>query len=189
MSMGLKAAVAARGGIRSWVAVGSLAVVAVAVSACGFHLRGSAQDGFPPEARSMRVVVKNNREAYGALRLAMRSALQRSGVTVTESGDGLLLTLTEENFENQVLSVNAAGAGREYLIRYEVAYRLTDSAGKERVAGDTVRVLREQLVEPAAILAREIEERELREAMRQEAAQQIVRRLARSLAPPSSATK
>jgi LPS-assembly lipoprotein len=170
------------GGTRRAVLLASLIPLLVSLTACGFALRGARVDSFPAGITELRVAVQGSRAAHDPLRTAMRIALrEQAGVTVVESGDALLLTLTEENFENLVLSVNAAGAAREYLLRYEVTYRVTDAGGKERVARDTVRVLREQLVEPTAVLARENEERELRETMRAEAAQQIVRRLARAL--------
>lgn len=157
-------------------------LLALALVGCGFHLRGTGLEKFPPDLTALRVAVQGSRAAHDSLKIAVQVALrQQANVQVVDAGEAPLLTLTETHFENQVLSVNSAGLGREYLLRYEVSYRLTDTSGKERIARDTVRVLREQLVEPAAVLARENEDRELRESMRTEAAHQIVRRLARAL--------
>lgn len=152
----------------------------IAVSGCGFHLRGSKQAPMPAELAELRVQVSGGASSYDPLLNAMHNALRtQGGVAIAERGDAPLLTLFGERVENRVISVDASGKAREYMMRYEVSFRLNDAEGRALLAPQTVVRQKSYTFDPLNVLAKEREEQELRREAQREAAEQIVRRLAR----------
>ena len=92
------------------------------------------------------------------------------------------MVLLGEHTETRVASVSTATAkASEYLLPYSASFRLD---GPTPMASQTIRLQRSYTFNPTQALAREQQEQELLRNMRQDAAQQIVRRLARAAAPP-----
>jgi LPS-assembly lipoprotein len=157
---------------------------ALLLGGCGFHLRGTAQMELPPLLREMRVVVQGQGQGsqltYDPLRVAMQNVLRnQAGVSVVERGEVATLVLMRERIANQVLSVNPQGKAREYQLRYEVSFQVLSADNVRLTPRQTLYLQRDYLSEPNAVLAREREEQELRETLRQDAAQQILRRLSK----------
>jgi LPS-assembly lipoprotein len=166
---------------------------ALLLGGCGFHLRGVEQTQLPPLLREMRVIVQGQSYSqihgaqltYDPLKVAMQDALRnQAGVRVVEHGEVPTLVLLRERFPTQVLSVNPQGKAREYQIRYEVTFHILSADNVRLTPRQTLYLHRDYLSEPNAILAREREEQEMREALRQDAAQQILRRLAKTSLEP-----
>jgi LPS-assembly lipoprotein len=157
--------------------------VAVLVSGCGFHLRGTRATAWPASIPEVRVVRTDSAGAYDALKVEMQAALRaQARVTVVEDGAAPQLLLYGERMESQVLSVGSSGRVSEYMLRYEVSFRFVGAEGKEVVPTQTVRLLRDYTFDPQNVLAKDREEDELRNAMRRDAVQQILRRLSQTLA-------
>jgi LPS-assembly lipoprotein len=163
------------------------------LTGCGFHLRGVGQTELPPPLREMRVLVQGQVHGHGAqltydpLRVAVQDVLRnQAGVKIVDRGEVTTLVLMRERFQNQVLSVNPQGQAREFQIRYEVSFEVLGADNVRLTRRQTLYLQRDYLSEPNAILAREREEQELREALRQDAAQQILRRLAKANLEPQS---
>jgi hypothetical protein len=75
----------------------------------------------------------------------------------------------------------------EYLLKYELSFRLTDAAGQELAALQTIRLQRDYRFDPLNVLAKEREEQELKRDLQRDGVQQILRRLARTnLKPPAA---
>ena len=128
----------------------------------------------------MRVVVQGSQAAHDPLLVAMRTALQtQAGVKVEEAQDVPTLVLSGEGFESQVLSVSATGKVAEYLLKYEVSFRLAGPEGRELAPAQTVKLHRDLSFDRLNVIAKEKEEEELRRDMRRDAVQQILRRLAK----------
>lgn len=134
----------------------------------------------PSSLASVRVVASGPAENE-PLTEAVRQALTRAGATLTEANDAPTLVLLGERIETRVASVSPATAkATEYLLLYSAGFRLE---GRQPVAAQTVRLQRDYSFDPAQVLAKEQQERELVGNLRQEAAQQIVRRLASAVNP------
>lgn len=134
----------------------------------------------PASLSSVRVVMAGP-AANEPLAVAVREALAQAGARVVDSADAPALALLEERVESQVASVRTATAkAGEYTLRYAASFRLD---GPQPVPPQTVRLQRDYTFDPNNVLAKEREERELLHDMRREAAQQIVRRVARSAGP------
>jgi LPS-assembly lipoprotein len=150
------------------------------LSGCGFHLRGLDRAVLPAELAELRVVVQDSVAAHDPLLAAMREALTaRADARITDRADAPVLVLSGERAVSQVLSVGTTGKVSEYLLRYEVSFRLLDAEGKERLAPQTIRLQRSYTFDPLNVLAKEREEKDLAHEMRTDAAGQIVRRLSR----------
>lgn len=155
-------------------------VLCLVLSGCGFHLRGLDRAVLPAELAELRVVVQDSAAAHDPLLVAMRETLStRAGARITERAEAPLLVLSGERIASQVLSVGTTGKVSEYLLRYEVSFRLLDAEGKERLAPQTIRLQRSYTFDPLNVLAKEREEQDIVRAMRSDAAGQIVRRLAK----------
>lgn len=152
-------------------------VVAAALAACGFQLRGTGGALLPESLATLRVTMPG-RGPDDPAATAVRRALTDAGARLTESADVRTLVLYDERIETQVISVSTVTAkANEYRLRYGISFRL-DNAGE--FAPQTIRLVREYTFDPTQVLAKEQEERELVREMQVDAAQQIVRRLSRS---------
>lgn len=145
---------------------------------CGFHFRETGKVAFAPLLSTLRVMVENSQQQNDPLLVAMKNALRtQTDVQIVDTGDAPLLVLFGERTDNQVLSVGSTGKAAEYLLKYEVSFRLTHKDGKVLSESQTVRVQRDHAFDRLNVLAMDREERELRREMQRDAAQQILRRL------------
>jgi len=134
-----------------------------------------------PSALSiLQVRVEGNLLENHPLLVAMRNSLRsQTDIQIQESGDVPQLILYGEQSDSQVLSVTSIGKVDEYLLKYEVSFRLMDKDGKLLSPPQTVKVQRDHQFDRLNMLAKEREEQELRREMQRDAVQQILRRLSR----------
>jgi LPS-assembly lipoprotein len=146
------------------------------LSSCGFHLRGAGGAVLPESLATLRVTMPGRGPDDPAV-VAVRRALADAGARLTDAAGARTLVLSDERVETQVVSVSTVTAKvNEYRLRYGISFRLD---GESKTAPQTVRLQREYTFDPTQVLAKEQEERELLREMQADAAQQIVRRLAR----------
>ena len=155
-----------------------LALLAPLLAACGWHLRGTAGAPLPPSLMVLRVQMAGGQGDYDPLLIAMRDTLQvQGGAKVSDATDLPTLHLYNEAVSNRVLSVDSTSKVREYMLRYEVSFRLTDAHGNEMAPPQTVIMQRAVTFDRLQVLAKEREERELLVELKRDAAQQILQRL------------
>jgi len=151
---------------------------------CGFHLRGSGSGEMLPASLTTIRLVSPGAAANAPLTVAVRDALMQAGAQIVQTGDAPTLTLVGETTSTRVASVRITTAkANEYLLLYTATFRLD---GPQAIAPQTIRLQRDYSFDPTQVIAKEQQERELLRDMRRDAAQQIVRRLARASAAPSS---
>lgn len=157
----------------------ALAACLPLLSACGFRLRGSGGGyALPPALSRVRVVPASG--AHEPLAREVRDVLVQAGARVVEDADAPALVLLGEEVTSRVASVDTAtGKASEYILQYAAGFRVD---GAPSLPVQTVRLQADYAFDPNQVLAKEQEERELVGVMRRDAAQQIVRRLARTLA-------
>ena len=158
-----------------------------ALSACGFHLRGSESVRLPAELHTLRVVT-SDRTAYPPLLVEMRNALtSQAGVELAPTDAAApTLTLFAESSSSEPV-VGSTAYATAYILSYKVSFSLKDAAGREAVAKNTVRVQREYEADPTQnVIAKEKEADFLRAEMQRDAIQQILRRLANVTMPPAT---
>ena len=159
------------------------------LAACGFQLRGASSVTLPPELSTLRVTMSGGH--YPPLLVEMRNALLGlGGVHLTDdvTAGVPLLQLHSETSENQVLAIDSSGRISAYLINYRVIFSLTGADGKVLLAQQPVKLQREYTFDRLNVIATEKQSEFLQNEMRRDAAQQILRRLARlNLNPLASA--
>lgn len=157
-----------------------LLVTCLLLASCGFQLRGVSSITLPPELATLRVTMSGGR--YPPLLVEMRNALLAlGGVHLTDDvlADVPVLQLHGENSENQVLAIDSSGRISAYLINFRVTFLLTGADGKLLLPEQSVKLQREYSFDRLNVIATEKQSEFLQNEMRRDAAQQILRRLAR----------
>ena len=158
----------------------SLFILHFSLISCGFHLRGTGKAELQAALSILQVRVEGNLLENHPLLAAMKYALRtQANVRIEETGDAPRLLLYGERSDSRVLSVTSTGKAEEYLLTYEVSFRLTDAKEQPLSEPQTVRVQRDYRYDPLNVLAKEREEQELRRELQRDAVQQILRRLSR----------
>lgn len=160
------------------VALLSLVSCSLLLVSCGFHLRGVGGATLPPALSMIRLVPPTS-AANDPFTVAVRAALTQAGAKLVDTKDAPTLVLLPEQIETRVASVSTATAkASQYLLLYSSGFRLE---GPKPVAPQTIRLQRNYSFNPTQVLAKEQQEQDLLRDMRRDAAQQIVRRLARAV--------
>lgn len=153
--------------------------LAGSLSACGFHLRG---DGghytlpFPaiyvglPESSPLAIDLKRNIRANGNTEV----------VNDPKLADGVVEVLTnpEQTRTKTILSLNSNGRVREYLLTYNIVFRVRDKLGNELLAPTQITLTRPITFNETQLLAKEQEEALLYKDMQTDLVQQMMRRMA-----------
>ena len=154
-------------------------VSCLALSACGFHLRGASSATLPPELAEMRVTMSGT--GYPPLLIEVRNALLGLGtVKLTDdvAANVPVLQLHGESSASRVLAIDASGRVSAYLLEYRVDFSLNGADGKVLLPRQAVKLQREYTFDRLNVLATEKQSEFLQTEMRRDAAQQILRRLA-----------
>lgn len=141
----------------------------LALSACGFHLKGNQPYDHLP--------YKNWRIDGGELQQSLENALRRAdGVPVDAPNAQAAISITHLSTEKNVLTITRAASINEYLL----VLRVTAQASRNGVPlGEPMEIMIRRPMRYAdnEILGKKEEEAMIWQDMRQDAAQQIVRRL------------
>lgn len=157
--------------------------LALALGACGFHLRGNYETPYFLQEIALKMPAGAN-----DLGTELRLALERKGIA-TRGGD-LQLEVTSEVLTRQTSSVDSSARAAEYILIYNVEFRVNSSDG--RLIGPLQSLILRRSYQYSAInvVGKSTEEETLRDELRSDAAQQIVRQLvsmnASPLAPASA---
>ena len=153
-----------------------LSACALALAACGFQLRGTAELPF----ETLYV------PATGGIGLDIKRSI-RAGTTTQVVDDPkaaqAVLEFTQEAREKIILSLSSAGRVNEFELRYRVGFRVHDGKGGEFVPASTLQLTRAITFNDSIILAKEAEEQQLYRDMQFDMLQLIMRRLAAAHKP------
>jgi LPS-assembly lipoprotein len=150
----------------------SLAATALLVAACGFQLRGTATMPFST------LYVQAAQTSLFATQL--KRVVRSGGATrVTERREEaeVILQILKELQEKQILSLGGGGRVSEFQLRYRVSFRLTDGKNREHIPASEIVLRRDFTYTDGQALSKEAEEAVLLRDMRNDAVQQLVRRL------------
>ena len=160
----------------SWSRVIVAAVLCVALSGCGFQLRGQASLPFDtlyvPGSSPLVVELKRSLVAGTHSRL-----------TNSERDAQAILSFSHEVREKVVLSYTTAGLVREFQLRYRVGFRLYDQTGRNYMPPNDIQLTRDVSFNEGQVLAKESEEALLYADMQSDMVQQIIRRLVAARVP------
>ncbi len=95
-----------------------------------------------------------------------------------------ILSVTTEERDKTILSLNTSGQVIEYQLRYRLSFRVHDAKGRDYLPQSEIRITRDISFNDAQVLAKESEELLLFRDMQSDMVQQILRRLAAAPAEP-----
>lgn len=158
-------------------------VLALALSACGFHLRNELV--LPSDAAPVRV---SSVDRYSPLADSLTQSIERAGAQIAEPGDetATVLDLLSERWGSTPVSVDQLGRAQEFSLRYAVVFELRRADGTKLVPRQAVELSRDYISNPTNAIGTESEREILVVEMRREMAASIVRRLS-AVARASSA--
>jgi LPS-assembly lipoprotein len=148
------------------------ALLAVALAACGFHLRGEASYSFdtlylsPAAGQPFSTDLKRSLEGGGTAKL----------VGSADAAQAILdITAVENN--KQILSLTSGGKVSEFLLTKRIVFRVHDKEGNDWLPSSEIVIRRTYTYSDTEALAKGYEEQRLWRDMQDDAVQLIVRRL------------
>ena len=150
-----------------------VAVMALTTAACGFHLRGNYM--LPDDIAKLSLT---SFDRYGLLHRQVESQFKMHGIeAVPPSATIPNLHLISESTGSRTLSLYQNSRAAEYELTYIVRYSVV--IPEKGTQTYTTRVNRTFLDNPLTALAKSVERDMIEDEMRQQAARQIMRQLAR----------
>ena len=152
--------------------------LALTLAGCGFKPVGQANMPFDtlyvtaPDYSSFGAEFKRYVESYGKTR-----------ITDNPQQAQVILEILSETQEQQILSLTSAGRVAEFLLRYRVTYRLRDNEKRDWIPRGEIQLQRDYTYDDTIVLAKENEAQLLFKDMKNDAIQQLVRRLSVAQAP------
>ncbi|GAB1232580.1 LPS assembly lipoprotein LptE [Ferrigenium sp. UT4] len=155
-----------------------LLLTTLALSACGFHLRGSLPQEVQFAFKTLYLKAPGETPFVADLRRAL-AAREVVLADTPEQADLVLEVLSEQSSKN-ILSLSGSGRVREYELRYAVSLHAYDAQRSDWLPVGEVQLTRLLTFDDEQLLAKEQEETQLYKDMRADAVAQTLRRLNRA---------
>ncbi len=146
-------------------------VMALLLSACGYHLRGAFQ--LPENMKSVYV-----EGVTGDVLDQFKQVLKTSSSTLSSSrtGAGIVIKISNEEFNRRVLSVSSSGKSNEFELEYRLDYEFANAKDVLLMEKQTVEIRRDYYNDQKFVIAKENEENVIRNEMYRQAVQTILNR-------------
>jgi LPS-assembly lipoprotein len=146
-------------------------IMALLISACGYHLRGALE--LP---KGMKSVYLDGGSPQ--LREQFKRAMNLSSVQLSNSPEnaGIIVKIFDEDSRRRVLSLNSGGVANVFELGYRFDFELFDSNNKVLMPRQSIDIKREYYNDQLAIIAKGNEESTIRDEMYQQAVRSIVNR-------------
>jgi LPS-assembly lipoprotein len=156
------------------IALACVMCMALGLAACGFQLQGRA--ALP---KNITAVYVDARDEQSDFVHSIRKSLVASGVQLAAQRQGApqVIEVLEDIVEERVLSVSARNVPREYELTHRVRFNVR-SGDNLLVENEEIRAVRDVTFDETQLLAREREQEILRDALAQDLAALLMRRLA-----------
>lgn len=154
----------------------ALVLLLVGMSGCGFQLRGSEGGSALPEAwQSMHLETPS---PNSELSRVVRTRFTASGIRWLPANEAAYrLELGNERFTQRNLSINAQARAAEFELTLRANFSIRDREGKLLLQPDDAIITKQMENDPRNVVGKAEEIRILRDEMRTELAQQIMRRI------------
>lgn len=113
----------------------SILMLMFLLTACGYHLRGAIQ---LPEALQKIYVRGASVELTNAIATTFRSASGEVVATAAEAG--MILNITNEDYQRRTISIDSSGFSNEYNLVYRLTFDLLNNQGRVLIAAQTIEV-------------------------------------------------
>lgn len=151
-----------------------LVCAALSLAACGWRLQGTAK--LP---QTMTVTYVEAEDRYTDFNRALRERLSASGAQLAANAGAAtaVVRILKDESGQRVLSVSARNTPEEYEVFYAVEYSVA-SGDAELIPPQRLELTRDYSYDTTAVLAKQREQAILREALAQDLAALVLRRLA-----------
>jgi len=151
-----------------------LLVLALSLAACGFHLRGSGESSQLP----FRAIYVGG--ASPVVEPLQRYVRLSPGTTLLKSPAGAeaMIQIEQEKTDKVIRTLSSAGKVLEYELRHSISYRLRGPGGATLLPSADIQSKRYLTYHDSELYGKGAEEELLIKDMRNDLAQQIVRRIA-----------
>lgn len=156
----------------------TLAILSLALSACGFQLRGTGDDSkLLPEG--WKRLYLDTANPHSELSRAITSQFAASGVQwVERSSANYILAVQPERFEQDNLSISSDARAAEYELTLSTEFTVRETGSNSTAMPDTrIAVLKLMDNDPRNVVGKEEEIRLLKREMRGELARKMLRRM------------
>ena len=150
----------------------TLLIAATFLTACGFKLRQEV--ALPPEFSQLRLETV---DPFSPLGRDLAAALQRAGIALTDAAGSAVLRVPVDAIGSAPLTVGETGRVQEYVLRYETQVELLRADGSVAMPLQEVVLTRDYTFDTAQALGSPGEEEVVREELRREMVQAILRRI------------
>ncbi len=137
-------------------------LILLIVTSCGFHLRGMTEISF-------KTVSLEGKELSFTKNLKKTLASNKVAIVLPTENPELRIELLSEESEKRILSLSGQGLVREFEIFYRVRYRVKTSDSETWSQENILETRRDFTYSDSNLIGKEEEERQINEAMRNEA--------------------
>jgi len=157
----------------SWSRAGLIALLVLAVPACGFQARGQAR--FPEEFAVTYIETANR---YSPFYQELVTALRRSRYRIVDdrSDAPTVISIAEDQTGRRIQSVSPRNVPREFEVFYIVRYSV-EMNGEQVLAPQTLTRNRDYTYDETLVLGKAQEEDTLRRALAADLVEQLLRRV------------
>lgn len=155
-----------------WVLFSIVLASLLAISACGFHLRGTSEFPF----QTIYVAGSESTPFGAALRRNLKDQANARLVD-SEADADVILQIMSERPEKVILSLTVQGLVREYTLNSYLTFQVRNSYGKIFLPPTTIVLHRVISYNENVVLSKASEETMLYKDMQGDMVQQVVRRL------------
>ena len=148
------------------------AVLALTLTACGFHLRGNIP--LPEGIKNMHIQAPS-----GSFKAELEELLVNAGAELisNKAGADVVVNVTQAETQRTVGTLDERGKANSYNLVFTVRYSLDDPEGKA-IRSNILYETRRYNFDPAFVVESESEEADLQEDMEEAIGLRIVRQLA-----------
>ena len=150
----------------------SVLLLALSLTACGFHLRGSFV--MPDSLDS--VSIEGGEADFNE---ALEARLVRAGSTISSGDDATVVQINNLNYLSSVSKTDALGRATSYTYHYNLDFSVIDGEGNVLQQPTAITQKRTQEYDPNQELQAQQEAEFLKEKMQQDLISQLLRRLSR----------
>jgi LPS-assembly lipoprotein len=146
-------------------------VMALLVSACGYHLRGALE--LPENMKSVYV-----EGGSAPLLEQFKRVMKSSSAQLSDSrkNAGIVVKIFNENFDRRVLSLSSRGKSNEFELSYRLDYEFANAKDASLMERQSVEIRRDYYNDQQFVIAKDNEEAVIRNEMYQQAVNTIVNR-------------
>lgn len=153
-----------------------LALGLLLLSGCGFALRGTTADTQAPlPFKSLSIVSLSGNANHFYRRL--QQTLMRQGVNIDAPTAPLTLRLLKQTFNQMATSLGNSGQTTTYLLTFSVTFDCVNAHSVVVIPAQQIRITRNFSISTTQLVGDLNTQMMLRQAMEEEAAQQMIRQL------------